>query len=312
VIIASSWFPSQNSSEGGAKQSSSERLATVPAAAQNSPLAAFPVSPPTSEPPVSTVKKRSKPSDNVVGGSSRSAATASIAEDGRSEERPVKRRKIGSAVGVEDKDSNSAAKGKQREIIDQSHPGPVIKVSELVANPSHMLSLSDQQREALRQAAEQKWLARHPSFKLENHGGIEEPRKRANVTHKGPSSDLQAPPTKVESGRNEASNRAHDNQLDSSGPTEATKQALAETGGLVVPVWRHMSDGRYLLIPVYYCSVQATTEAGEVEYLPLSRLLAKGLKSTPPRNLIAVIQEARGDQVIGSRGKLALVPSHSR
>lgn len=211
---------------------------------------------------MSAVKKSSKPSDDVVVGSSRSAATASVAKDSRDEERPVKRRKIGSAVDAEDRGSNSTSKGKQREIVDQGHSGPVIKVSDLVANPSLMLSLSIQQREALRQAAEQKWLTRHPSFEPETQGGIGEPRKPASATHTGPSGDLQALAAKVESGRNEVHDPAQDNQPEASEPSEATKQALAEKGGLVVPVWKTYvrwpisADSRLLLLCKGYCRIR--------------------------------------------------------
>lgn len=106
---ASSWFPSQNSSESEAKQSSSEQLVTV--AAQNSPLAAFPVSPPTSEPPVSAAKKSLQPSGDHDHSRAKSAIAA---EDVGSRERPHKKRRVGTVVTDLEVPLISDSTGKQR------------------------------------------------------------------------------------------------------------------------------------------------------------------------------------------------------
>lgn len=96
-----------------------------------------------------------------------------------------------------------------------------------------MLSLSLQQREAFRNAAEQKWLARHSSFKPEDLGGIEESRKPARMKQDRVLDKMQAAEETA------GSRKAEDVEQrvpETDQASEAIKQALAEKGGLVVPV----------------------------------------------------------------------------
>lgn len=112
---------------------------------------------------------------------------------------------------------------------------PTIKVSDLIANPSLMLSLSVPQREALRRAAEGKWLERNPD-RFEPLGGIEWPRKSVEEKGKAVVGERQATADTVESRKAKVVERAHDSEPGPSKPSAASKRALAEVGGLVVPV----------------------------------------------------------------------------
>lgn len=110
----SSWFPSQNSSEEEPKQSSSELLAAVAPAAQNSLLAAFPVSPPTSEPSISAGKKTSAKLGNVGKVRARSPITVEDMEDGQG---LSKRRRVGDEAPSEKRTSVSVTNKKEKETL---------------------------------------------------------------------------------------------------------------------------------------------------------------------------------------------------
>lgn len=128
---------------------------------------------------------------------------------------------------------------------------PMIKVSNLIANPSLLLSLSLTQREALRQAAEGKWLERNPNH-FEPLGGIEGPRNKRGEKREAVGGEEQATAKAVES---EVAEQRYDNEQRSSKLSAARKRALAETGGLVVPVRSPIRSHRMTSTEVYLPSI---------------------------------------------------------
>lgn len=97
-----------------------------------------------------------------------------------------------------------------------------------------MLSLTLHQREALRQAAEQKWLDRNLSFKPSK--GIMQKSHTPSIAKAGQVQESEQVIQEVGEKRNldKAASDAGVDESDES--SEASKQALAETGGLILPV----------------------------------------------------------------------------
>lgn len=113
-----------------------------------------------------------------------------------------------------------------------------IQISKLLVKPELLLSLNVHQREALRLAAEEKWLKRNPTF-VPTSLNILEPSHvvPTRAPDKASTASLAAPkanePREPEAHVVEIKDDRQRKKM-----LKATKQALAEPGGLAVPVSR--------------------------------------------------------------------------
>lgn len=102
-----------------------------------------------------------------------------------------------------------------------------------------MLSLNVYQREALRHAAEQKWLSRNPAFKPQNLNILEPPHAVPTTV----ADKAQTVPPAVPKADQPREPEAYVAEIEDDRQTKkmlkATKQALAVSEGLVVPVSRN-------------------------------------------------------------------------
>ncbi|KAJ9115043.1 hypothetical protein QFC22_005371 [Naganishia vaughanmartiniae] len=350
-----SWFPSQESSEEArAQESAGNHSATkTPPAAKNSPLAAFPTSPPTSEPPMPVGqreldtsnlgrvrKSQSREVDLQSGRTShKKFKTESVSHDGKvmdvssatsahkqslpeTNSKPVSRdrqsvtrrksieavsggasrRSIVFDLAAEEESLPSADAAAQitsephepisADVISGGSTRQVVsakgvRISQLLANPMLLGSLSLDQREALRQAAEQKWLQRNPLFTPHSAASVGSELPSAQKPQVEPglrSTEVMEAVKPVPKGSNAYSSW--------SAATESNSSALAAKGGLDVP---------------------RTPTTGNVIYPSVERM--HSWDASVFVNILAAVNETKGSRSMGQRGdilhRLRLVdPSH--
>ncbi|KAJ9104502.1 hypothetical protein QFC21_001998 [Naganishia friedmannii] len=301
-----SWFPSQNSTdEADTQQSGGEHAATkTPPAAQNSPLAAFPTSPPTSEPPMPVEQRKLD-----VSNQSRVRKLQSRAVDlplGGSSNKKVKieRVSVSSALPSDFPDTNSKSVSHDRKSVTRVQPNAAVsdgasprvkafdsaaedqpvfttkgfRISQLLADPTLLGQLWFHQREALRKAAEQKWLQRNPLFApavVDAEVDSELPIAQKSQHPSGSRSTevttpvISVPTTNAQSSRHIG--------------TEDNLSALAAEGGLVVP---------------------RTQTTSKLVYTSVERMYSLQSDLSPLVNTIALVQDTRGPRGIGQRGDI--------